>query len=96
MSNIRLAIVAVSMMISPAIGQSFHPYGGCPIGTISKSSGNDDVLRCDPIFIVPDNISGSGAITSDAGIPKCREGFVLLTFPGTITPICARDLEGPR
>jgi hypothetical protein len=38
---------------------------------------------------------GGGSISA-APMPMCPEGYALLTYPGTWTPICAHDLRAPK
>lgn len=70
-----------------------YPDGTCPIDMPKNAAG-----LCEPIHMPPDNMSVIGdqniGVTA-APPPKCKTGWSLLTYPGTSTVVCAKEIEQP-
>lgn len=96
----RKALVVIAIMTSPTAIEK-APAQDCvnnpcldssPFIFCTKPNTMPVGGKCIDITALPEG----GPSISAAPMPTCPQGYALLTYPGTWTPICARDLRAPK
>jgi hypothetical protein len=104
LSKLAAAGLSVLWFGSRAIAQTecstCVDFGPAPMSTDSRPfvfcTKPGTMMIGDKCVQISSTYDAPGVISFPTPMPTCPQGYALLTYPGTWTPICARDLQAPE